>query len=123
MERKQFTFYYSFYDVIQCIKSKEQRVEAYDAICAYALLGQLPDMDRLGMGAKMVMKICIPILSAANKKSAAGKKNERCCEDDEKILERYDEDTDNKIKNKIKNKIRLKTKRKISHKIKSKIKI
>ncbi len=110
MERKQFTFYYSFYDVIQCIRGKEQRAEAYDAICAYAFLGQLPDMDALGMGAKMVMKMFVPILSAANKKAAGGKKNARQEEDVEKMSERYDEDDDDKNKNKIKNKDKNKDK-------------
>jgi len=104
MKRKQFTFYYSFYDVIQCIEDKQQRADAYDAVCAYALLGEKPDMETLSTGARMVMKMCKPILAAANKKAAAGKKHGRCEEDTGKIGESCEEELCNKNKDKIKDK-------------------
>ena len=110
MERKQFTFYYSFYDVIRCIPSKTQRADAYDAICAYALLGEIPNMDSLGMGAKMVLKICMPILEAAGKKAAGGMKKESPCEDAAKLSDASDEDMENKNKDKDKNKNKDKNK-------------
>jgi len=74
MRRKQFTFYESFFEAIQCIGGKAQRADAYDALCAYALRGELPDFKRLSAGARMVMTVCMPVLTAAHKKAEAGQK-------------------------------------------------
>ena len=47
IKRKQFTFYYSFYDVISCIEEPREQAEAYDALCRYALMGVKPDFENL----------------------------------------------------------------------------
>ena len=72
MKRKQFTFYYSFYDVISCIESREARAEAYDVLCRYALLGEKPDFTDMSLGAKMAVKAFMPTLDAARKKAQSG---------------------------------------------------
>ena len=46
-ERKQFTFYLSIFKAIRKIKKKTDRADAYDAICAYALFGEEPDLEAM----------------------------------------------------------------------------
>lgn len=46
-ERKQFTFYLSIFKAIRKIKKKTDRADAYDAICAYALFGEEPELEAM----------------------------------------------------------------------------
>lgn len=73
MDRKQFTFYASFYQAISRIKNKTARCDAYDAICAYAITGQLPDLDRVTDAAAIAFELCRPNLDASRRKAEAGK--------------------------------------------------
>ena len=128
MKRKQFTFYYSFFDVISCIEDPVERVEAYDVLCRYALLGQKPDFEQLSRDAKMAIKAFMPILDVARKKATGGAKggsmpkgygkdDERIEQgygkDDERIEQGYGKDTGskNKDKDKIKTEEKIKTKK------------
>lgn len=43
--RDQFTFYRSYFDAIRRIKSAKDRAAIYDAIAAYALYGDEPELD------------------------------------------------------------------------------
>ena len=43
MNRKQFTFYRSFYESIQNLKTNKEKLLAYDMICKYALDGEFPE--------------------------------------------------------------------------------
>ncbi len=113
MKRKQFTFYYSFLDVIECITEPREKLQAYDALTHYALLGEKPDMDSLGMGAKMVMKLAMPLLTAASRKAAGAMKRARYAEDTAKIVEGYPQDDPQK--DKLKNQDQLKSKFKPQH--------
>ena len=72
VKRNQFTFYYSFYDVISCIDSQQERGEAYDVLCRYALFGEKPDFTGMSLGAKMAVKAFMPTLDAARKKAQSG---------------------------------------------------
>ena len=72
IKRKQFTFYYSFYDVISCIEEPREQAEAYDALCRYALMGVKPDFENLSLGAKMAVKAFMPTLDASRKKAQNG---------------------------------------------------
>ena len=74
MERNQFTFYFSFYKTISRIKNKAARADAYDAICKYALTGELPDLDKLPDTAAMVLDIAIPVIDSGSKKAESGKR-------------------------------------------------
>lgn len=74
MERNQFTFYYSFYKTISRIKNKAARADAYDAICKYALTGELPDLDKLPDTAAMVLDMAIPVIDSGSKKAESGKR-------------------------------------------------
>ena len=73
MERKQFTFYASFYQAVSRIKNKAARCDAYDAICAYALTGNPPDLDKLPDAAAIAFDLIKPNLDASKRKADAGK--------------------------------------------------
>jgi hypothetical protein len=74
MNRKQFTFYASFYKAIQRIKNKTARCAAYDAIASYALTGEMPDVSRLPDAAAAVFEIAQPVLDSSRKKAESGSK-------------------------------------------------
>lgn len=72
-ERKQFTFYSSFLDAILRIKKPAERCAAYDAICRYALRGELPDLDKLPDAAAIAFDLTRPNLDASRRKAISGK--------------------------------------------------
>lgn len=72
MERKQFTFYISFFRAIQHIRNKSARADAYDAICAYAFHETKPDLERLPPAAAMAFEAAQPILDAGRRKAQSG---------------------------------------------------
>lgn len=77
MDREQFTFYASFFRAASRIRNKAARCDAYDAICAYALTGILPDLDKLPDSAAIAFELSKPNLDASRRKSEAGKSGGR----------------------------------------------
>ena len=73
-ERKQFTFYGSFYAAIKRIKKDADRAKIYDAICAYALTGELPDVESLSEAAAMAFELIKPTLDTSRRKSENGRR-------------------------------------------------
>lgn len=73
MDRTQFTFYESFFKAISRIKKKADRTEAYDAICAYALYGTAPDLEKLTDSAAIAFELIKPNLDSSRKKAKSGK--------------------------------------------------
>ena len=73
MNRKQFTFYESFFTAISRIRKKPDRADAYDAIAAYALYGQEPDLDKLPDSAAIAFDLIRPTLDASKRKAESGK--------------------------------------------------
>ena len=73
MERTQFTFYESFSRAIGRIKKKADRADAYDAICAYALYGTEPNIDKLSDAAAIAFELIKPNLDASRRKANSGK--------------------------------------------------
>lgn len=71
--RSQFTFYDSFYRALSRIRKKADRADAYDAIVAYALLGEEPDLDKLSDAAAIALEVIRPNLDASRRKAASGK--------------------------------------------------
>jgi len=65
-----FVFYASFYDALSDLPD-DIRVQAYDAICRYALLGEEPDC---GGVVRTVFKLVKPQIDANNKRREAGRK-------------------------------------------------
>lgn len=74
MERNQFTFYLSIYNSIRRIKKDADRVKAYDAICAYALLGEHPDLETMPDAAAIAFIGARPNLDASRRKAEGGKR-------------------------------------------------
>lgn len=73
MERTQFTFYESFFKAISRIKKSADRAAAYDAICAYALYGTDPDIDKMPDAAAIAFELSKPNLDASKRKAISGK--------------------------------------------------
>lgn len=74
MERKQITFYLSFYKAIRRIKKKTDRCDAYDALFDYAFSGIAPDIDNLPDAAAIAFELVKPNIDASNKKASSGSK-------------------------------------------------
>ena len=72
MERKQFTFYGSFFRAMRKIKSKIARADIYDAICAYALFEEVPDENKIHPTALAIFEMARPVLDTAKEKALAG---------------------------------------------------
>lgn len=97
--RKQFTFYRSYFEAIKDLGQKDQTAVLM-AVCAYALDGTEP---KLSGSASAVFKVIRPTLDAGRRKAAGGmagrpgKDNKKTFgevfPEGGKILERYSEDT------------------------------
>ena len=72
MERKQFTFYESFYRAMRKIRNKILRADIYDSIIVYALFGELPDEDKLHPAALAIFEMAKPVLDSARKRAVSG---------------------------------------------------
>lgn len=71
--RKQFTFYESFYSALRRIRKDADRAKAYDAICSYALTGEMPDLEALPDAAAIAFDLIRPTLDSSAKKAESGK--------------------------------------------------
>lgn len=74
MNRTQFTFYESFFRSVSRIKKACDRAAAYDAICAYALYGEVPNLDKLPDSVAVAFEVTKPILDASRRKASNGKR-------------------------------------------------
>jgi hypothetical protein len=74
LERKQITFYLSFYKAIRRIKKKTDRCDAYDALFDYAFSGIAPDLDNMPDAAAIAFELVKPNIDASNKKASSGSK-------------------------------------------------
>ena len=72
--RTQFTFYESFYKAVSRIKKKADKADAFEVLCAYALYGIEPDLDKLPDSVAVVFEMCKPNLIASRRKAENGKK-------------------------------------------------
>ena len=68
-DRKQFTMYESVYKALRRIRKKQDRADAYDAICAYALYQEEPDMDAMSDAAAIAFDLIRPVLDSARKEA------------------------------------------------------
>ena len=72
-QRGQFTFYSSIYESAKRIRNKAARADFYDAVCAYALNGVMPDLDKLTDAAAIGFISAKPNLDTSRKKAKSGK--------------------------------------------------
>ena len=69
MTRKQFTFYRSFYESIQQLPTKKEKLQAYEMICNYALNEELPEEETLKASTLAIFSLCQPILNRARQRA------------------------------------------------------
>lgn len=74
MSNNSFVFYESFFEAIRLLP-KEESLEAYDAICRYALYGEEP--DELLPGTEIVFTLVKPQIDANNQRRSNGEKGGR----------------------------------------------
>lgn len=72
-QRKQFTFYRSFFEAVQTISNKQRRAEIYDMLCRFALDGTEPDWQIMTAIQKSTMLLVMPVLRSAWEKAKNGK--------------------------------------------------
>ena len=110
-KRKQFTFYWSFYDALMDLPP-EQAQQAAWAIVTYGLTGELPDMV-MEPSVKVAFKLIKPVLDAAKSKSdaiiesnkrRAKKKTVQCGSNAVPIT---DQEKENEIENEVENEIEI----------------
>ena len=102
--RTQFTFYESFFKAISRIRKAADRAAAYDAICAYALYGEEPDMERLADASAIAFELSKPNLDASRKKAKSGKKGGANGKQTESKTEANGKQTESKKENEKENK-------------------
>lgn len=69
MERKQFTFYRSFWEAIENLPTNKEKLQAYQILCAYALDRQEPQISAVKPSAATVFQIARPILERAHERA------------------------------------------------------
>lgn len=69
MTRKQFTFYQSFYESIQSLRTDKEKLQAYQLLCQYALYGELPEKEEIRPSVRVVICVSKPILDSARRRS------------------------------------------------------
>ena len=98
MERKQFTFYASFFKAVSRIRNKADRADAYDMICNYALNQIEPDLDDVPDTVAIAFDLLRPVLDKARGKAEAGKKGGSKSEEEPECDEANDKQTESKPK-------------------------
>lgn len=73
-ERKQFTFYRSFRNSIESLRTNKQKLQAYQLICNYALDGEQPDLKTVNDCAATVFRMAQPILDTARQRAQGGQR-------------------------------------------------
>lgn len=101
MNRKQFTFYSSFFTAVSRFEDPAVRGRLYDCICQYALTGQLPEV-LLTPSEWAAIDVIKPILEAGRNKACLGKKGGEVSPNASK--DKIKEKDKNKVKNKDKHK-------------------
>ena len=70
MERKQFTFYRSFWESIEKLPTNKEKLQAYQLICGFGLCGIEPELEGKKPTAATVFRIAKPVLETAHKRAA-----------------------------------------------------
>ena len=74
MERKQFTFYRSFFESIESLRTKKEKADAYRILCDYALNGKMPDLSGASPVIATIFGFAKPVLDTAHKRAELAKK-------------------------------------------------
>lgn len=74
MERKQFTFYESFYKAAQRLRATGTRCRFYDIVCQYALFECVPELDKLPDSVALAFELVRPHLDTSRRKALNGRR-------------------------------------------------
>ncbi len=69
MTRNQFTFYRSFFEATQRMRTKKDKAIFYDTLCDYALNGNEPDLDKLPPHIATDFEFIRPVLDTAERRA------------------------------------------------------
>lgn len=69
MERKQFTFYRSFWEAIENLPTNKEKLQAYQMLCDYALNQNEPELRFKKPSAATVFQLAKPILERAHERA------------------------------------------------------
>ena len=69
MERKQFTFYRSFWETIENLPTNKEKLQAYQILCRYALTGEEPELRDKKPSVATVFRLASPILTRAHQRA------------------------------------------------------
>lgn len=69
MERKQFTFYRSFYENIESLATNKEKLQAYQLICGYGLNQEAPELESKKTTAVIAFRFAQPVLDAAHRRA------------------------------------------------------
>lgn len=69
MQRKQFTFYRSFWETIQKLPTNKEKLQAYEMLSDYALNEIEPDLTTKKPSAAMVFQLSKPVLERAHRQA------------------------------------------------------
>lgn len=70
MQRKQFTFYRSFWEAIEKLPTNKEKLQAFQMLCDYALNQNEPELDTKKPSAVTVFQMAKPILERAHERAA-----------------------------------------------------
>ena len=69
MERKQFTFYRSFWEAIENLPTNKEKLQAFQILCDYALNETEPDLSAVKPSVATVFRVTRPILKRAHERA------------------------------------------------------
>lgn len=69
MNRKQFTFYSSFWESIKKLPTNKEKLQVFEMICEFALNHTEPDLKSVKPSAAAVFSICHPVLESAHRRA------------------------------------------------------
>ena len=69
MQRKQFTFYRSFWEAIENLSTNKEKLQAYQMLCDYAFNQTEPELRTKKPSAATVFQIARPILERAHERA------------------------------------------------------
>ncbi len=69
MKRKQFTFYRSFWEAIENLPTKKEKLQIFEILCDFALNETEPDLSGVKPSAATVFQMARPILEKAHERA------------------------------------------------------
>lgn len=85
MSRKQFTFYHSYYEAIQNMRTKTEKLQAFEVLCDYALYQIEPDVKSLKPAVAAFFQVIKPSLESAYRRSVAAREKQPLADTDAEL--------------------------------------